>query len=658
MSRESFIIQFNGASSMIKKNKIPVARCVNLTMETFSNKTSNCEELLSMLWRITSKSDDVSVETFVKTMQHLDNLYFKTGELNGQVIITAAFFSLDSSYDYSLDSKEVSDFFKRIGDKKNSKKIKEYIKQNDENGDGVLQLDEFLGAFDSIYKINSIPINDYLKVIEFTDFSKRYDLLPKKKGKALQEDVVQELIKDIPLNERKGIETQLSVLILLSSKDKKTISREEYVKVRREINYIKTKIGRITTEVLMTCTFRTLDKSCSASLDNNDLTRMLKASGMESKKKVVLQYINDLDENGDGVLQLDEMLSILKVFVNKHTFDIEKYLKNLDARVPADIVECSFKEPIKIPNNNFIVNDHLTSNDSEQITFALFDATIKCKLGESYSTSQETFKFLFFVADIHNQGFITKTQFSLIMKFLDSTNGKIENDPALCRICFQLQGKKEIGVDDLQTLCSKMGQPFSSEQEAINELVMYDDNRNGLIDENEFVYLMTEDDELKMDDSIEEHLRKNARKAIKLFRVYDTNRDGLLNETEVGEIFITQWHQCSPNNQKAIHIGFLKNQQNDFIDENRFVVLCQELEASMNEDDSGEINIDKLLTNFFYFYVPNGSNLMDKETLEKVLIQFKLPSSPIVIQKLLTSSNSFNMITFENFSKYISQHLQ
>ncbi|ELP84956.1 hypothetical protein EIN_309590 [Entamoeba invadens IP1] len=660
MARERFIIEFCNATTMVKKNTLPVSRCVNMTIANFPSLTARSEEYLTILWKITTKGDDVPKDVYVRTMQYLDNLYFKTGELNGQVIFTAAFFTLDSDGQYSLNTKETSEYFKRLGDKKSIKMVSSYIKEHDENGDGVLQLNEFLDAMNASYNISTIPTAQFLQMIAFTNYYERFLLVPQSKGKVLQEDMVDYLLKNC--EDRSVVHKQFVVFILLMCKDKKYISRAEYVALSQQLNFITTKIGKLTNEVLMTCSFRVLDKTLSASIDKGELAKFLKVSGMESKKSVVLKYIEELDENGDGVLQIDEMLSILKVFVKNHVFNTEKYLNNLNARTSKELVDCKSDQKIKVPSHllNVSTSQTLTKIPENCISLDLYISSFKSSFEKQYLDIEKFVTFLFTVADKKNEGYIFKDQFNMIFQVVQDNNGVVKRDEDLFKLCFELTeypSKKGIDVNGLMTLCAKLDSPFESEEDALKTLVMYDDNRNGCIEVDEFMLMMFEDDDPKLDDSEEVTKHKNTRMAIKLFRSHDLDRDGYLNEKEVLNVFVVIWDTLSSTDQKAIKIAFLLYGDGDRIDENGFIQMCLMFLYSMEDNEASNIKFLYVLKNVFYMFAKNGNNVMDKNELKTLLEKFKLPATPYDIQNVMTKYGIANMLPIEQFSVVFPQLL-
>ncbi|ELP83431.1 hypothetical protein EIN_375060, partial [Entamoeba invadens IP1] len=493
----------------------------------------------------------------------------------------------------------------------------------------------------------------FLRKIEFVDYGLCFEKLPRKKEKILQEDFIDSYLRLVSIKERKILERQFEVLVHLSCSDKKMMSRSEFVWTQQQLKYVTDKVGTMTNEVLMTCSFRVLDSNYTASIDKTDLAKFLKVSGMESKKSVVLKYIEELDENGDGVLQLDEILSILKIFVKNRVYDTDKYIQNLNAKTRSDLVDCKNVEKVKIPSKNVQIGKTRNSvlRVEKDITYDNYINTLKTMFLDKFSGIESVSKFLFYVGDVNQKGVITKERYALIVSFFKDNNCVVPTSHALYKVSFQLvalHNPQGIDVKELMKLCSKLEVPFSSEEEALNRLVEYDANRNGLVELDEFILMMFEDDEPKLDDSEEVRHDKEIRKYVKSFRKSDMDRDGHIDEPSVLDMFFKKWGTMSVNNQNGIHIAFLLYGKTGLIDENGFVQLLKTINRCTTLR-TNQIDMNKLVLEVFTVFDANQSGI-DMMSFFEFLKKFNVNLTEVETRKVFKEYSVNEVLTAESFA--------
>ena len=481
-----------------------------------------------------------------------------------------------------------------------------------------------------------------------------FSILPKlKKDRAPIEVVVNE-IKRITTKEcANKFENQIKVMLSILSKNKKSISLRKYVRVSRLLDYITTKVGVISIETLLTVIYRLLDDDYTASLSKTNIMKFLKLSGLEYKKRNVMQTISELDDNGDGVIQINEFLMLLKKFIRNPT-DYEQYLVNINVRTKNDIhtqqnlLKSTSFTVIKTPRPS-------ERKDSEiiNITREMAVAMIKTNLHIDVS-NDDIFKLFFDIAEKETGNGINQMKYSLIEQYFkenNTTTADNRNEEVIDRYCFKLiNDKRVIGPSELCFICSKIGIDMD-EQQAVKVIAMYDDDRNNVMVENEFITYINEDNEIYIDDTVEESEEKTKRVIKRTFRIYDKEHSGYIDLEHCYNVFLEFWGEISDNNKKCIKAAFFWFGNTVTITENEFLVMCMWLMPKL--DENNEIDLKSEIADLFDKLEVNH---LDHEMLFKFLLKFnpKMDETKVdSIIKMYEDTGAPNQIGCDDVVDYV-----
>ncbi|KAL7715277.1 EF-hand domain-containing protein [Entamoeba marina] len=659
MTRESYILLFQNSISMTKKQTIPISRCATIVSEQFPVIDENVVPFLQLMWKSVSKcSDNITLPLFVKTMQHLDNLYFKVEKINGHVLFTTIYYSLASTTStLMLDPKIIVEFFKSVGQKDKSGEVKTLL----DNNANTVQLEQFLEIMNDTYKLTTMPVNEFLQEIKFKSYVDYFSKLA-----ILLEVIIEDVLRLVQRESFNSLQTQAKVLVKLSAKDKKFMTLNEFVAMSKELEYIVDKIGSYSVEVLFACEFRILDKDYSASLDIKELTKLFKLSNMETKKKYVLNCIKEYDSNGDGVIQIDEMLDMLRLFMKKKTSNNETFLINLNASTKHDIINETISTPT-LPDSSWSIRQyslklsHLSKSIQKKTTpsdkYSYSDLTQKvleiCEK-ENKIVEQVT-QLLFEIGDQDKTGSIEAWRFNTIIEFIEKTKGIVTNEKDLYRICFKVLSQTgEIDVNQLMFITEKLGMPISNKNEAMKMLIMHDSNNIEMLDEDQFISLLTDDDEIHLDDTIEESELKTKRIITKSFRVADSDRDGLINQEEAESILLDFWGELSLNNKQCVQFCFLLYGKNKTINTNEFLEMCLWMMPLL--DDSGELEKDEMYQ-FLFDECSASKTLIDAKNFTYLLSKIQIHPLPNEILSLLEKYGESCFIGYDGVKKCLDDIL-